>query len=113
MTNVFATVGHDLKVAGEDVAKAVETPIKFLVKAEKVFASAIHDQPELKAGVVELVTKAEAVISDLSFAAAAKGADLATDAKALADAESFFEYFKNTFIPMVETVYKEVAADIQ
>jgi hypothetical protein len=45
--------------------------------------------------------------------AAGKGIDLAADARALADAEAFFGYFKSIFVPLVEKVYSEVAADIK
>ncbi|MCU1247073.1 MAG: hypothetical protein JWQ49_102 [Edaphobacter sp.] len=112
MSNPLRTIGHGLKVAAEDVIKAVEYPVEFLVKAEKVIASAIHDQPEIKAAILSLVKQAQTVIADTVGAVAGKGLDLAADAKALADAEAFFEYFKSTFIPLVEKVYTEVAADL-
>jgi hypothetical protein len=113
MSNPIESIGHGLKVAAEDVAHAVELPITFLIKAEKVIASAIKDRPAIKEAVLDLVKQAESVVADAGIAAASKGIDLASDAKALADAEAFFEYFKSTFIPLVEQVYKEVAADIQ
>jgi hypothetical protein len=111
--NPMNAIGHDLKVAAVDVAKGIEYPISFLVKAESVIASAIKDQPEVKTAVISLIAQAESVIGDVATASAAKGIDLASDAKALADAETFFNYFKSTFIPLVEQVYTEVAADVQ
>jgi hypothetical protein len=113
MSNPIQAIGHGLKVAGEDVVKAVEYPVEFLVKAEKVIASAIQDQPEIKTAVLSLIKQAQTVIADTVGATAEKGIDLAADAKALADAEAFFGYFKSTFIPLVEEVYTEVAADIK
>ena len=106
-------VGHDIKIAAVDVAHVIEAPISLLVKAEKVLASAIKDQPDVKAAVINLIKQAETVISDVTIVSASKGLDLASDAKALADAEIFFQYFRSTFIPLVEAVYKEVAADIK
>jgi len=53
------------------------------------------------------------VIGDTATAAASKGINLAQDAKALSDAEAFFSYFKSTFIPLVESVYREITADVQ
>lgn len=113
MSNPFEEIGHGIKVTAVDVAKGIEYPISFLVKAESVIASAIKDQPEIKSAVISLITQAEAVIGDVATASAAKGINLASDAKALADAETFFNYFKSTFIPLVEAVYKEVSADVQ
>lgn len=112
MSNVFETVGHDLRIAAVDVAKGVEYPIEFLVKTEAVIASAIKDQPEIKSAVLNMIQQAQVVIADTVGAVADKGIDLTADAKALADAEAFFEYFKNTFIPLVEQIYSEVKADL-
>jgi hypothetical protein len=121
MGNVFETIGHDVKVGAEDVAKGVEKgveygivhPIEFLIKAEKVLASAIKDQPEIKDAVLALVKQASGVIGDVSTDVAEKGLNLQDDAKTLADAEAFFTYFKDKFIPLVEMVYAEVKADVQ
>jgi hypothetical protein len=121
MGNVFETIGHDIKVGAEDVGKEVEKgvefaivhPIEFCVKAEAVIASAIKDQPEVKAAVLNLVKQANGVIDDVATDVADKGINLAADAKTLTDAEAFFTYFKSTFIPSMESVYAEIEADIQ
>jgi hypothetical protein len=97
----------------KDIAYGVEYPVEFLTKAEKIIASAIKDQPEIKTAVLNLVKQAQTVIADSVSVAAGKGIDLVADAKALADAETFFGYFKSTFIPLVEQVYAEVAADLK
>lgn len=112
MSNVFEEVGHGLKVAAVDTEHAIVDAVEFLPKAEKVIASAIKDQPQIKDAVIELVKQAEGVIGDVAGAVATKGIDLASDAKALADAEAFFSYFESIWIPLIEQVYKEVAADI-
>lgn len=111
--NPIQEVGHAIEVAAEDVAKAVAYPVKFLVKAEKVIASAIHDQPAIKSAVLDLVKQADTVVTDIGTDVAAKGLNLTSDAKTLADAEAFFTYFRDTFIPLVEQVYGEVAADLK
>jgi hypothetical protein len=121
MGNVFETIGHDVKVGAEDVGKGVEKavefaivhPIEFCVKAEAVIASAVKDSPEVKTAVLGLVKQATGVIGDVATATAEKGINLADDAKALADAEAFFNYFKSTFIPLVESLYAEVKTDVQ
>jgi hypothetical protein len=42
--------------------------------------------------------------------AAENGISLADDAKTLAAAEAFFEYFRSTFMPIVEKLYGELKA---
>jgi hypothetical protein len=106
-------VGHDIKIAAVDTEHAIVKTVEFLPKAEKLIASAIKDQPEVKSAVLDLVTQATAVIGDVTIDVADKGINLAADAKTLADAEAFFTYFKNTFIPLVESIYSEVKTDVQ
>lgn len=112
-TNPFKKIALVAETVGKDIVKGVEYPIEFLVKAEAVIASAIKDQPEVKTAILGLVTQAQTVIADSAGVLANKGVDFSADSKTLADAEAFFEYFKNTFIPMVEQIYAEVKADIQ
>jgi hypothetical protein len=117
MANVISEVGHGLKVAvvavghgAADVAKGVAAAVKFLVKAEKVLEIAIKDQPKVRAAVVELVKRAHVVIADVEHVAGEGGLNLKDDAQALKDAEAFFAYFKDEFIPLVEQIYGEVQA---
>lgn len=119
MSNIFSDIGHGVEVAGKDVAKgavevgkAVADVFEFLPKAEAVIASAIKEQPEVKTAVLDLVKQATTVIGDLATDAADKGINLTSDAKTLADAESFFAYFKSTFIPLVEQLYGEIKSDL-
>src|SRR4030088_2121832 len=100
--NVFQKIEAGVVTVAKDIAHGVVYPVEFLVKAEKVIASAIQDQPEIKAVVLNMIKQAQGVIADSISVAAGKGIDLAADAKALADAEAFFGYFKSTFIPLVE-----------
>jgi hypothetical protein len=106
-------VAHDVKVAAVDTAHVVVKVVEFLPKAEKVIATAIKDDPEVKAAVLDLVKQATAVIGDVSTDVADKGINLAAGSKTLVDAEQFFSYFKSEFIPMVESVYAEIKTDVQ
>ncbi len=104
MSNIIKNIGHGIEVAAIDVAKVAECPVTFLIHAEKVIVSAIKDQPEIKAAVLELIKQAETVIADVAKAGSADGINLEDDAQALTDAEAFFTYFKYTFVPLVEHV---------
>ena len=112
MSNVITNIGHDVKVGVEDIAKGVEATVLFLPKAARVLDSAIKDQPAVKAAVLELIKQGTTVIGDTATAGAAKGMNLASDAKALADAEQFFQYFRDSFVPLIERIYDEVKADV-
>ncbi len=112
MTFVIQDIGHGLKTVAVDTAKFIEEPIQFLAKAEKVIASAIQDQPAVKQAVMSLVQQAQTVIADTVGDVAGKGLNLAAAAKTLSDAEQFFAYFKDTFMPLVESLYAEVKADV-
>ena len=119
MSNEFTDIGHDIKVGAEDVGKGVETavqfaivhPIEFLAKSEVVFADVIKDSPTVKTAVLTLIKQATTVIGDTATDVADKGLNLNSDEQTLADAEAFFTYFKNSFIPLIETVYKAISAD--
>jgi hypothetical protein len=121
MGNVFEGIGHDIKASAEDVGKgvakgidvAVVRPIQFTVKAEKVIASAIKDQPVIRDAVASLVQQATTVIDDFKTNVAEGLIDLKADEQTLRDAEIFFNWFKSSFIPTVEQVYGNIAADIQ
>lgn len=50
---------------------------------------------------------------DAVSAIVSKGTDVPADLKAIADVQSFFTLFKNSFIPTVEAAYKDVEADVK
>jgi hypothetical protein len=100
---------------GHILTEIVEAPIKLITwgeKAEKVLATAIADQPELKTVLTTIVTKAEAIGTAGVAAAGGAGLNLTADAAVLADAEDFFVYVKTTVVPLIESIYGEVKADI-
>ena len=111
--NPFPTIGHDLKVAAVDVEHVAVKVVDFLPHAAEVLATAIKDQPEIKSALLKLVQKASGVLASGTVAASDRGIDLAADAATLAAAEDFFAYFKGTFVPLVESVYTEIAVDLR
>jgi hypothetical protein len=121
MSDPFEAIGHDIKVGAVDVAKGtveavnvvVVRPIEFCVKAEQVIASAIKDQPIVRDAVTSLVKQAGTVIDDFKANVADGLIDLKADEQTLADAQAFFNWFKSTFVPTVEQVYGDIAADAQ
>jgi len=113
MSDVFQIIGHDVKNAAVDTGKGIADAVEWLPNAEHVFATAIKDQPVVKAAILGLVKQAAVVIADIGIDAAAKGFDLVSDLKTLSDAEAFFSYFARTFMPAIEQVYADVKADIK
>lgn len=113
MSNVITDIGHDVKVAAVDTAKVVVKTVDFLPHAAAaVLATALKDEPQLKATVLALIEAGSKVIADGTIAVASKGTNLLEDAATVSDAESFFAYFNSTFIPAVASLYHEVRADL-
>lgn len=121
MTDPFEVIGHDIKTGAVDVAKGtvdavnvvVVHPIEFCIRAEKVLATAIKDQPIVRDAVVALVKQASTVIDDFKTNVADGLIDLKADEQTMTDAEAFFNWFKSTFVPTVEKVYGDIATDAQ
>ena len=113
MSNPLEVVGHDLKVAAIKTEHAVAKAVDFLPHAAALLAAAIKDLPEVRTAVTELVAKAQVVIADSVTDVAGKGLNLAEDAQTIADAEAFFAYFRDSFMPAIEKIYAEITDDIR
>lgn len=113
MNNIITDIGHGIKVAAIDTEHIIVEGVEFLPRAIKVLDTAIADQHQVKAVVIELVKRSMGVIGDFSTAVASKGLNLAQDSAALADAEAYFQWFRDTFCPVIESVYHEVAQDLK
>jgi hypothetical protein len=61
----------------------------------------------------KIIKSAEGIDVDAVSAIVSKGTDVPADLKAIADVQSFFTLFKNSFIPTVEAAYKDVEADVK
>jgi hypothetical protein len=91
---------------------AIVQPIEFAVKAEKVIATAIKDQPIVRDAVTLLVQQATTVINDFKTDVGDGFINLRADEQTLKDAEAFFNWFKASFIPSIEQVYGDVSTDV-
>ncbi len=93
----------------------VEAPVKLITwgeKAEKVIQTAIADQPQLQSVLATLVKDAASIGTAAVTAGGTSGLNLTADASVLANAEAFFTYVHGTVIPLIETIYDQVKADI-
>ncbi|HEY1983778.1 MAG TPA: hypothetical protein VGG85_00125 [Terracidiphilus sp.] len=121
MSNPFVDIGKGIVDVGKDVGKGVVTgvdvaivhPIEEALKAEKVISTALKDQPIVRDAVVTLVNQASAVINDFKTNVNDGLFNLRQDEQTIKDAEAFFNWFKSTFIPRMEEVYGDIAADAQ
>jgi hypothetical protein len=119
MSNPLEAIGHGIQAGVKDVGKvvvkgvdvAIVHPIQFTLKAEKVIATAIKDQPVVRDAVVAMVKQATTVIDDFNTDVAGGFINLRADEKTLQDAEAFFNWFKSQFIPQMEQVYGDLEAD--
>lgn len=113
MSNPLEVIGHDLRVAAVDTEHAAVKIVDFLPHAAEVLATAIRDQPQVKTLILDLIKQASSVIANATTAVTDRGVNLAADASTLASAEAFFGWLKTAFVPAVEAIYTEIAADIK
>jgi hypothetical protein len=103
----MSNIVKGIETAGKDVLHAVEWPFVHAAQMVAVLTEAMKDEPAVKQAIVGLVDRAEGIDVDAVAAIASNGTDLTGDLKALQDAASFFSYFRNSFLPVVEAAYKD------
>jgi hypothetical protein len=113
MSNVFTKIGDGIKDVAVDVAHGVEEVFTVAGKVEKVLATALSSEGDLKAGIVQVVALGEKVVADGAVDWSAKGLNLISDAQTVADVQALFSYLQSTFFPLVTKVYGEVVADVK
>jgi ABC-type transporter Mla subunit MlaD len=109
---VIDKIGHDIEVAGKDVAHVVEWPFARASQMVSTLTAAINQGPAVRAAIVGLVQQAEAVDADAVAVLAAKGVDVGEDVATLQAVAALFAYFKNSFLPVVEAAYKDIQSAI-
>lgn len=110
--NIIEKIGHEIGLAGKDVEHEVLDVVEWLPKAEVVVTTAIKDQAEFKAATLDLLKLGSTVVADVAVDTADKGINLTADKQTLIAAEAFFTYFKNTYVPMIESVFEQVKANM-
>jgi hypothetical protein len=101
-----------IKKIGERIISIVEAPFKYAAQTEKVLADGIKDAPQLKSAIVGLVHEFEQLGPDVLQCIAEKGFDIPEDLKACADVKALFQYFTQTFMPVVEATVADFKHDV-
>ena len=113
---------NEFEKIAEDVGNVVAWPFDHAAKLIDLIKAGMHDEPAAKAALIGLIQKGESLLSggtavgaSVTAAAAADGTNLAADAVAVTaveteakNAETFWQYFKGTFVPEVEAIWKDV-----
>jgi hypothetical protein len=100
-----------VRTVGKDALHIVEFPFVRSQEFVKLLGDAMTQTPAVKAAVIELVKAGESIIGDSTADIATKGLDLVSDIKTVADVQAFFKIFAGTFLPVVESAYRELKAD--
>jgi len=114
--------GMGLESDIKEVGKVIAWPFDHAAKLIELIDAGMKDAPAAKAAVIGLIQKGESLVTggaavgtEVAAAAASDGTNIAADAAAVGgveveaqNAESFWAYFKGTFIPEVEAIYKDV-----
>ena len=96
----------------KDVVHVVELPFTNAAKIAEILDTALTDEPKLKAAIIEVVNLGECVIADGAVDLASKGLNIPSDLETFKDIQVFFGYLKDTFFPLVSTIYAEVKTEI-
>lgn len=120
MSNVFQTIGKDIKTgvvdAGKDIEAAVKyaivDPVDFTAKAIAVLKTAQKDTPAVKTAFEGLFTQANTLEGAIATEVAAKGLNIPEYVTLFNEARTLIEYIKSTVVPTVESAYAEVKADV-
>jgi len=105
-----STIVKGVETAGKDILHVMEYPFVHAAQMAAVLTKVMNDEPAVKQAIVGLVAQAEAVDVNAVAVIASKGTDVSADLKTLQEAASFFSYFKNSFLPVVEVAYKDLQA---
>lgn len=106
----------------KDIGKGIEYPFEHAAQLIAAVKKGLADEPAVRAAIVGLIQKGESLLTggtaigaSVTAAAAADGTNLAADAAAVTaveteakNADTFWQYFKGTFVPEVETIWKDV-----
>lgn len=120
MSNVFDTIGKDIKTGVEDAGKgikdaveyAVVDPVGFTVKAIAVLKAANADSPAVKAAFEGLFTQANTLEGAISTEVAAKGTNIPEYVTLFTEAKALIAYIKGSLIPVVEKTYADLKAGV-
>jgi molybdenum cofactor biosynthesis enzyme MoaA len=105
MSNIFKSIV-------DGVEKVVEAPVKFVEKIATIFEQVKTDEPELRAALVGMVGKAEAVGGDIAVDVTADGLNVTADLATLKAAGDLVSYFRSSVAPLIEQVYGQVKSDL-
>jgi hypothetical protein len=92
-----------------DIAHVVEWPFKNAVKVIEVIDTAIKQEPIVKSALVGLIQQIGTLTGEAASAIASKGVNITADEAALAAAQALWKYVTATFIPAIDTAYKDEA----
>lgn len=99
---------ESIKTIARRALGVVEYPFTHTFKFLALLDECIVDEPPIKLAVENLVKAGMLAISDGTAAVAGKGLNIPADLAEVKDVESFFTYFKGTFLPLVESEYKQL-----
>ena len=103
LEHVFVEIGHGFKLAAVDIAKGVDE----LPKAIHVLVVTMKDAPVVRDAILALIAQMKPFISDATLDVAEKGLNLPEDIQTIHDFETLVSYFKNEFLPKLESAYKD------
>ena len=99
-----------IKTIAEKIGHGFAVVFRSPVKLEEALQQTITAEPELKAGVIQLIKDVESAEGSVALCIPTAGAAVSLDLDAAAKLKTLFDDFR-AFLPVAEKVYKEVEGD--
>lgn len=101
-----------LGTVAHDCLKVIEAPFTYAAKAEKVLATALKNEPELKTTIATLIQKCETIASDGVKDVAERGLNIPDDLATLHAIQDLGAYIRATVEPLIVRLYGELKIDV-
>jgi hypothetical protein len=90
----------------KDVSSVALWPLNHLEKVIAAINATMKAEPAVKAAIVGLLAKIQALAADATAAATADGLCISADEATAAAAATLFTYVKDVFVPAMEAAFK-------
>ena len=95
-----------------DIGKVIEWPFVHGAELAKLLSEALKDEPAVKAAVVGLVQEIGLVTADGAIVVSSAGVNITADMAELAAMKALWTYVTQTFLPAVETAWKDIGPEM-
>ncbi len=97
----------------KDIGKGLAWPFVHAAAILGILDKALKDEPVVKDAVTGLIQQIATITADGAIVISGSGVNLTADMAELVAAKALWQYVTATFIPAIETVWKDIAPQVQ